>query len=235
MKRISGRDLMSEEVCKNVWLVGGSELTDPGDCMVYIVKAGEQVVLVDAGTGRATERLMTNIAETGVDSNALSSIILTHCHIDHIGGTNEIRQHTGAKVYAHEKDAEAIEKAIPRYTAQRYYGIELDPIPVDMKLSGDKGEFDFAAGELSWIHTPGHTPGSIAVVYESPGGEKVLFGQDIHGPFEPEFDSNIADWRESMKKLLVLEPDILCEGHFGIFQPAAEVLRFIEGYLKHYA
>jgi hypothetical protein len=43
------------------------------------------------------------------------------------------------------------------------------------------------------------------------------------------------DWRESMKKLLTLEADILCEGHFGVFQPAAEVQRFIEGYLKRYS
>jgi glyoxylase-like metal-dependent hydrolase (beta-lactamase superfamily II) len=149
-------------------------------------------------------------------------------------GGAEIRERTGAKVYAHEKDAKAIEEVIPRYTVQRYYGIELDPIPVDVKLSGGKGDFEFAPDGLSWIHTPGHTPGSIAVVYESPGGEKVLFGQDIHGPFEPEFDSSIDDWRSSMKKLLALEPDILCEGHFGIFRPATQVRHFIEGYLRQY-
>jgi len=225
---------MPEKVCENVWLVGSSGITDSGDCMVYLVKLGEQSVLIDAGVGHATGRIMKNIEAAGVEPKSLSAVILTHCHIDHIGGTNEIRKLTGAKVYAHEKDAKAIEEAIPRYTVQRYYGIELDPIPVDVKLPGESGEFGFAPGKLSWIHTPGHTPGSMCVLYENTEGETVLFGQDIHGPFEPGFDSSIADWRESMNKLLVLEPDILCEGHFGIFQPASEVKRFIEEYLRRH-
>ncbi len=225
---------MTREICGDVFLVGSSELTDSGDCMVYLVKLGEQAVLIDAGTGRATDPLLANVKRSGVEPQAISAIVLTHCHVDHIGGANEIRKRTGARVYAHEKDARAIEEALPDYTVERYYGMKLDPIPVDVQLAGEQGEFDFAPG-LRWIHTPGHTPGSIAVVYKSPGGETVLFGQDIHGPFEPEFESNIDDWRISMKKLLAIEPDILCEGHFGIFKPAAAARRFIEQYLEHYA
>ena len=224
---------MSEEVCENVWLVGGSELTDPGDCMVYLVRLGGQVVLVDAGVGRATGRIMKNIEEAGAEPEALSAVVLTHCHVDHIGGANEIRELTGAKVCAHERDARAIEDVLPSYTVEQYYGISLDPIPVDVWLRGEEGDFDFAPG-LRWVHAPGHTPGSIALVCES-GGETVIFGQDIHGPFEPGFGSDIAEWRESMKKLLALEPDVLCEGHFGIFRPADVAQGFIKRYLEHYA
>lgn len=226
---------MAQEICENVWLVGSSTLTDPGDCMVYLVKAGGRTVLIDAGTGRGTDALLNEVRTTGIQPESLTAIILTHCHVDHIGGANEIRERTGAKVYAHEKDAQAIEQAIPRFTVERYYGIKLGPIPVDVRVSGESGEFDFAPEELSWVHTPGHTPGSVSVVYRNPAGEKVLFGQDIHGPFEPGYDSNMDDWRESMRKLLALEADILCEGHFGVFQPASEVRRFIEGYLERYA
>jgi hypothetical protein len=38
-----------------------------------------------------------------------------------------------------------------------------------------------------------------------------------------------------MEKLLALEADILCEGHFGIFQPKESVERYIKGYLKNYS
>jgi len=38
-----------------------------------------------------------------------------------------------------------------------------------------------------------------------------------------------------MKKLLALEADILCEGHFGIFQPKENVKRYINGYLKNHS
>ncbi len=226
---------MTQKICENVWLVGSSDLTDPGDCMVYLVKAGGQAVLIDAGTGRGTDALLANVQSAGIEPKSLSAVVLTHCHVDHIGGTNEIRERTGAKVYAHEKDAQAIEEAIPRFTVERYYGMKLGPIPVDVRVSGKSGQFDFAPDELSWLHTPGHTPGSMAVIYKSPEGRKVLFGQDIHGPFEPGYDSNMDDWRESMKKLLALEADILCEGHFGVFEPAVEVRRFIENHLGRHA
>jgi glyoxylase-like metal-dependent hydrolase (beta-lactamase superfamily II) len=225
---------MAEKICENVYLVGGSDITDPNDCMVYLVRLGSKAVLIDAGTGRATDVLLKNIRESGVDPETLCVIILTHCHVDHIGGANEIRECTSAKIYAHEKDARAIEEVIPSFTVARYYGIDLRPIPVDVRLSGTDGKFEFAPESLGWLHTPGHTPGSIAVVYKSLSGETVLFGQDIHGPFEPEFGSDIMQWRRSMKRLLDLKADILCEGHFGIFRPAEEVRRFIEGHLKQH-
>ncbi len=226
---------MSEKVCEGVWLVGGSELTDPGDCLVYLVDLERESVLIDTGTGSATDKLLENIKETGIEPSTISTLILTHCHVDHIGGANEIREATGARVVAHEGDAQAIEIADPDFTVERYYGIKLGPIPVDVKLSGAGEKFDFAQERLSWLHTPGHTPGSIAVVFESERGQTVLFGQDIHGPFEPGFKSDIGQWRESMQKLLALEPDVLCEGHFGIYRPAQAARAFIEQYLRQYS
>jgi len=55
-----------------------------------------------------------------------------------------------------------------------------------------------------------------------------LFGQDLHGPFNDGFLSNLQDYQLSMQKLLDLSADILCEGHLGIFQPPDEVKQYIE-------
>ncbi|KKM84410.1 hypothetical protein LCGC14_1299360, partial [marine sediment metagenome] len=60
--------------------------------------------------------------------------------------------------------------------------------------------------------------------------KKILFGQDLHGPIIPGV-SNYGDYQNSLKKLLDLNADILCEGHFGIFQPASEVQKFIKRYI----
>jgi len=60
----------------------------------------------------------------------------------------------------------------------------------------------------------------------------VLFGQDIHGPFHPDFGSDIEAWRSSMGRLLDLDADVLCEGHFGIYSPADAVRAYINGYLE---
>jgi glyoxylase-like metal-dependent hydrolase (beta-lactamase superfamily II) len=63
-------------------------------------------------------------------------------------------------------------------------------------------------------------------------GKKILFGQDIHGPFYESFGSNLNDYQSSMQKLLDLQPDILCEGHFGIIKPADEVEQYIKNYMN---
>jgi hypothetical protein len=65
-------------------------------------------------------------------------------------------------------------------------------------------------------------------------GKKVLFGQDIHGPFYNDFNSNIQDWHNSMKRLLAKKCDILCEGHFGIFYTNFEVEKYINNQLKQH-
>ena len=86
---------------------------------------------------------------------------------------------------------------------------------------------------LNVIATPGHTPGSVAA-YLDFAGTRVLFGQDIHGPFHPDFGSDIGAWRASMAKLLELDADILCEGHFGIYSPSDAVRAYILGYLDRF-
>ena len=67
-------------------------------------------------------------------------------------------------------------------------------------------------------------------VAETEDKKKILFGQDLHGPIIPGV-SNYDDYQNSLRKILDLNADILCEGHFGIFQPASEVQRYINKYL----
>jgi hypothetical protein len=65
-------------------------------------------------------------------------------------------------------------------------------------------------------------------------GKRILFGQDIHGPFFAEFGSDIGLWQTSMEKLLALKADVLCEGHFGVYRPNEKVTDYIERYLDEY-
>ncbi len=71
-------------------------------------------------------------------------------------------------------------------------------------------------------------------VYIDRGEKRILFGQDIHGPFLLSFGSDVEEWKKSMKKLLDLEADILCEGHFGIYRSKDSVGKYIKSYLKMY-
>jgi len=62
-------------------------------------------------------------------------------------------------------------------------------------------------------------------------GLKVLFGQDVHGPLDPSLLSNRDDYHRSLKTLLSLQADVLCEGHYGVFRGKDEVAGFIESFL----
>lgn len=152
--------------------------------------------------------------------------MLTHGHIDHIGGARSLRDITGCRLVAHDLDAEAIESGDPQRTAAAMYNIKLPKMELDDLLFGDGGEI---AG-LQWLHTPGHTPGSISL-YLDTDDSRVLFGQDIHGPFLEAFGSDIDQWRKSMAMLIDLEADILCEGHFGVIRGKDNVRRFIQSHL----
>jgi glyoxylase-like metal-dependent hydrolase (beta-lactamase superfamily II) len=174
-----------------------------------------------------------NIRDVGFDPAKISTLILTHCHIDHVGGAHLFKEKFGPQIVMHELDARIVERGDNRMTAASYYHIDFKPLPVDIKFTTEEEHLLVCGNDMVCLHTPGHTPGSMSV-YLDTGGKRILFGQDIHGPFMKEFGSDLGLWRESMQKLLALKADVLCEGHFGIFKPASAVTDYIERYLEEF-
>ncbi|MBA4390195.1 MAG: Zn-dependent hydrolase [Syntrophus sp. (in: bacteria)] len=221
-----------KELAKDIYIVGNSDMTDPKDCSVYILDLGE-LVLIDTGAGSSVNAIIKNIEGLGLAPERLSTIILTHRHIDHVGGACEFRKRYGARIIIHSLDADAVESGDTSSTGASWYGVPFAPLPVDQKLIDEKASFQFGPHWVVCLHTPGHTPGSISV-YLDKDSKRVLFGQDIHGPFLAESGANVSHWQQSMEKLLALNADVLCEGHFGVYQPAGKVAGYIERYLDEY-
>jgi glyoxylase-like metal-dependent hydrolase (beta-lactamase superfamily II) len=124
-------------------------------------------------------------------------------------------------------DTEAIETGIG--SGAEYYGVSYRPCKVDVILRGTEETLRCGPYDLKVIHIPGHTPGSIAVYLDA--GTIILFGQDVHGPYFLK-GSNTDEAKISLQRLIDLEADILCEGHFGVYEPKEEVRRYIEGQLR---
>lgn len=221
-----------KEIYSGIYIVGSSDISDSKDCCVYLLDLGD-LVLIDAGAGASAGSIARNIEKLGFDPARLSTIILTHCHIDHVGGAAALEARSGAKIVMHELDARPVEYGDQKMTAAGWYGVKFQPLQVDHKLSASRETLTIGAHEVVLLHTPGHTPGSISV-YLDKDGKRVLFGQDIHGPFLADFGANMKDWRASMEQLIALNADILCEGHFGIYQPNKKVTAYIERYLDEY-
>lgn len=217
-------------ITRHTYCIGGPNITDPDDCFIYLLDLDGQWILIDAGIGRSTDRLLANIKQLEINANDIELCILTHEHVDHIGGAAPLQARLKFKIAAHEKAARAISQGDPIASAANNYGINVAPTPIDITLTDDAGSVPLKKDRLRYLHTPGHTPGSI-ILYYTDGDRRVLFGQDLHGPFSTAWGSNIDQWRTSMKLVLALEADILCEGHYGVYRGKSAVRQFIYGLL----
>jgi glyoxylase-like metal-dependent hydrolase (beta-lactamase superfamily II) len=234
-KSMKGNDRIfasPREVHGGVYQIGSSGLTSPKDCCVYLLDLGD-LILIDAGAGGSVPALLENIESLGFGHRPITAVVATHCHIDHVGGIPELRERTGCQIIAHRLDAGPMEEGDSAKTAADWYQMSFPPTSVDYKLNEVREVLKFGKGEILCLHTPGHTPGSISIILDR-DGKRVLFGQDIHGPFSASFGSDLATWKKSMGILLGLKADILCEGHFGIIQPEGEVEKYIRNYLEIY-
>lgn len=132
------------------------------DNNVYLLTAkrtGAQL-LIDAADDLPAIKKM--LADASADSAAATKLVLiatTHRHWDHVRALPALVEATGARTAAGTDDAPEL------------------PVPVNVLLNhGDAGSFD--GFDVTAVHLRGHTPGSIALVYEDPEGPAHIFSGD---------------------------------------------------------
>jgi len=219
------------KIIDHVWQVGGDNFTAQGDAAIYLACFDNSAAIIDAGCGNGHQQLVQNISQCLPPDAKIHYLFLTHCHYDHAGGAAAVRKHYGCAIAAHELDAEYLESGDSRVTAAQWYNAHLEPLKVDHKIKAKEETFLLGSGSITAYHCPGHSPGSMVLVSEV-NGKKVLFGQDIHGPLHDDLLSSRKDYIGSLKFLLGLEADILCEGHYGVYQGKKEVREFISSFLR---
>jgi glyoxylase-like metal-dependent hydrolase (beta-lactamase superfamily II) len=133
-----------------------------------------QVTLVDAGTKRAPRRIVAGLEHMGSNPSEVTRIIATHAHPDHVGGLNGMRGRTGGAVAVHERDAAYVREGKGPVLDGGTLGGRLirrnrgaTPTQVDEELSD--GQVVDVGGGLRMLHTPGHTPGHLAMLHEPTG------------------------------------------------------------------
>jgi glyoxylase-like metal-dependent hydrolase (beta-lactamase superfamily II) len=222
---------VSKRIKDNLWQVGGGGLTDPADAATYLIRFNDKVALIDAGCGHGHSRLKKNITECLHPNAQLEYLLLTHCHFDHTGGAEAVRNDFGCRIVAHELDAVYLEFGDNDVTAASWYGTRLQPLTIDVKLQGEQSTITIGSGSVTAIHCPGHSPGSVVYTTRI-DSQLVLFGQDIHGPIHPGLLSDEEQYQESLARLLDLEADLLLEGHYGVFRTKEDVREFIQSFIK---
>ena len=218
------------KITKEIFQVGGGRLTAPEDAAIYLINFAGHAALVDAGCGGAQDRLLANIRACGVMPEQIQYLLITHGHYDHTGGVKALKDLLHCQVVAHALEAPFLEEGDNVATAATWYGARLQPFQVDHKVLGEQEDLVLGERTIRACHTPGHSPGSMVYLTESEN-LKVLFAQDVHGPLHPNLKSNQEDYRRSLEFLLALEADILCEGHYGVYQGKKKVADFIRRFL----
>jgi len=217
-------------ITPEVFQIGGSGLSAPEDAAVYLVAIDGQAALIDAGCGGSVPQLLTNAEACGVLRADLGDLFLTHCHFDHSGGAAELQSRFAMRVVMHALDAPYVEAGDPDATAASWYGAGLSPFKPDHIIQGAGEIFRIGERALEALHVPGHSPGSVVYLLES-AGLKILFGQDVHGPLHASLKSDRTAYQRSLQRLIDLEADVLCEGHFGIIEGRDRARRFIRQYM----
>jgi len=115
------------KILENLWQVGGAEYTTVEDAAVYLARFGEKAVLIDSGCGNAQEALFENISEVLPPEVKIEYLLLTHCHYDHTGGAEAVRNRYGCRIAAHELDAVYLENGDSTLTAANWYGARMNP------------------------------------------------------------------------------------------------------------
>ena len=194
-------------------------------------------VLVDAGTRWQAGSILRQLRGLKLESHAL-----THVHPDHQGASHAVCTALGIPLWCGEADAAAMElpgemvSRLPKHWLPRTMGplFAGPPHPVSRRLKeGD------TVGTFSVIETPGHTAGHISFWRQTDGvlvmGDvlaNMLFPLGLAPGLReppPYFSCDPAQNRRSARRLMELEPKLVCFGHGPPLRETGRLMDFVGG------
>lgn len=137
----------------------------PLEANCYLLSDGTDAPIVVVDPGASPDAILAAIG-----GRPVSEIVLTHRHFDHVGALPEIAEATGAVVAASASEADAVVEPTGNMSTWIAQPVTL-PRPDRILAEGDIVRV--GAGELTVLHTPGHTDGGICLF-----GEGVLISGD---------------------------------------------------------
>ncbi len=178
------------------------------NCSIFGDEGTREAIVIDPGDN--IPEILAIVKRHGL---SVKAIVITHAHIDHIGGAHKLREATGAAVYMNQNDGPLRDMLDEQ---ARWLGMETpEKVSIDTPVhEGDKlllGTTEFAV-----LDTPGHTQGSICLWI--PGENKLIAGDTLFRDSIGRTDLPGGDGRKILQsihdKLLPL-PDnaIVIPGH----------------------
>lgn len=201
-----------------------------GNSNTYLIKGEKGYLLIDTGFPNTVKTFLNALRKKSINLRDIVLIVITHVHYDHVGNLKKIKDLTGAKILVSSNEYELLKKgiiSIPKGTnisgkLISYLGnlfpkaISYPPVEADIRISETYSLRNFGFN-ASIIPTPGHTEGSLSVVFDS--GEAFV-GDTCFNIFPinkstvfPPFANDIPILLKSWNLLLDMKIQELFPGH----------------------
>jgi len=198
--------------------------------MAYVL-AGTRAVLVDTGCPGEEERILRGLRRYNLEPDRLALLLHTHGHLDHAGSTRALKERLQVPTAVHPGDAPKLRAGdsgllVPLRFSSRVLSLFLNPrfpaIEPDLLIEEGYSLAEFGI-PATVVHTPGHTPGSISILFED--GRAIagdlMMGGSLGGALHPSepgyhyFAEDLTELRRSIRKLLDRGAKTIYLGHGG--------------------
>lgn len=193
---------------------------------VYLV-VDERITIIDTGSPGSGPRIVEALRALGRSPDEVETIVITHYHIDHVGGLPELQRFLPARTAVHAVEAPYIVSDDPLPNPFRHpllarltepFLLRQDPGAARVDLALRDGDELPGLGGMRIVHAPGHTAGSISIYFPERG--VLLVGDAMQYRFgrlmlpNRLFTQDMRQAAESIRKLAELDYDTLCFSHF---------------------
>ena len=190
-------------------LIGNLYFVGIHHASTHIIDTGEGLILIDPGYEETFHIVLNNIWKVGLNPEDIKYIVLTHGHLDHTGATNKLLELTDATTFLGKYDLDKV---------QSYMTPDV--------LLEDGDVINLGNTTIRFVHTPGHTPGTMSLFFNITDGEKTykagMFGGAGHNTLVKAYlekyniSRDVRDtFRKSIFKIRDEEVEVFVGNHVG--------------------
>lgn len=186
-KKLSPEEIM-KDICRNPWehyiapfqIAPGVYYISGNDWVgAYLITTNEGLILIDTAMHESCYLLLENLRLLGFKPTDIKKILLSHAHIDHIGGARTLQELTKAQVYIGKRDIELLTIRKDLIFSQGYTCGDLDVKKI--KVYEEEEVITLGEAKIKTYPTPGHTPGCTSFVFERKDSNQKIYRCAMHG------------------------------------------------------
>ncbi|GHD34622.1 MBL fold metallo-hydrolase [Nocardiopsis kunsanensis] len=221
----------------------------PGVVSSYLIRS-ERPCLVEVGTAGSARVLRDAVVRLGLAPEDLATIVVTHIHLDHAGGTGDMAAHfPNAEIVVHERGARHLaDPSRLMASAKMVWGDRLETLFGQMRPTeaqriravAETGEIDLGAGRKLVSHyAPGHAKHHMGLVDTLTGDLYVGDALGVYSPLTgdvrpatPPPDFDLDSCLRTLRLFGDIQPQRLMFSHFGAVEAVPETIDSAETELR---